>query len=836
MWKGIEVRGNGPTFFGRLEMVDCNIEDAQYAILPKIGSVVTLSGNTFTDNWVGIHCLGLPGGMPALSQNTFQSAGNLLPAYFGQMPVPGTKSLYGIHMKNSQNLAFGGTAAQVNYFNLLKTAVLVENCVNTEVRTCVIQGSNFGYLFQDGSIGVDFDNSENCVVNSSSFQYLGRGIKAFGCRGRFAAEGNGPFTTFDNSVEVNNFTIVSNPNIDPIDIRIHNNFTVKSHFGTCIKAHHIHGSGNVSISNNTGVTLGAGATVSDQPDYAIEFSDFLGASGKADINFNDIVVAGINDQAGGILISNVPIETFVWQNDIICSSSGFVDFGILGAQTVNTYLIENTVNGNVLGNGYSMKDAFRMDFSESSILCCNHPDKSDYAVTYLGSNSSDLANTDFKKHFNRLYLFQVPALNIQYHNGNDWRFADANKLWDAIYEGNNTLIFNSAFFVDPILIPDQYSKINVVNGTQADKEAWFIFEEGERIICEVDVNIPPANSYLCGNTVTPAAYISGKDEWSVGYESNTNLAAVQWEAQRQLFDKLVDNSSLISHSTAVSNFYTAAATGAVGAYKDYSLALRQLHEVPSSISAAYQAYKDTFGIKSQALKLIEANWSTLTPGTSYYDSLLTIRNELLAELEPIVQQLVVYDSITSLAVEERLSDLIIQNAGLPGSGQFHENERAINHLILMAYLTGEWAFDTTSRLVINEVASQCPLTGGRAVYTARNLQSSYQQPDWSNDNCLTVGPRFAQTENQSGLSHNNLQLSPVPATDRLEIKTGTISDTFTLPVVIYDLSGRIVFETILPAGTSSVIVDVAKLKSGLYCATIVYPDGTIRSQKFTISK
>jgi Secretion system C-terminal sorting domain len=828
MWRHLAV-------LGTLEMDVCTVKDAQYAIRPLPGSVVNLSSNTFPDNWTGIYCVNLPGGMPFLSQNTFQSIGNLLPSYSGQLPAPGTKSRYGIYLTGSSNMSIGGTAAQTNYFNKLLTAVYVTGGRNTQIRTCVINGSNFGYLFHDGTIGVDVTSSRDTRVDNCSFQFLERGIQAVSCSGQFAAESNGPFKTLENSIDIDNFSIIQNANVDPIDIRVEDNFNVGSHFGSCIRVHHIHGSGKVSISGNPSITLGLGATSGTASVYGIEFSDYNGLTGSASITGNDVSLGGINQMAGAVLVSNVPINTFVLRNLIHSGSSGVVDFGILAANTRDCRIVDNTINGITVGQDYSLHDAIRLDMSESSILCCNRPDNSTFGVTYLGPNTSDIANTDFKHHLTRLSLYQVPGMGVQTHNGNSWAFNDPGKVWDAKYEGVLSQTFFSKFYVDPVLLPDLYNKIEVVGGTLSDKQNWFEFEEGGRVQCEIEINIPPTPSFLCGFDADSPGFISENDTWALESNSDPSLAAMKWESQRQLYDKLLREPGLINHNEDVSSFYTGSASGAIGQYRAFAQALNDIYAVPASLGSGYQTALDSFNQLSETLQTVESNLSTETYGSSAYELLLAERSDLLAQLEPVNTLLSEYDTLLAIECNVRINDLLTSNLNLPGNEIFHDNERAINAVLLQAYLSQNWNFNSESRAIINGVASQCPLSGGRAVYKARSLQSYYQRPDWGNDNCLTIGERSEHNRPQQLLGPEIFDVFPVPATDRLVVKfESRRADGFRLR--IFDTQGVLKVSQEVTPGATECAVDLSTFPTGLYLIECQGAEEKMSVKKFTVIK
>ncbi len=93
MWKGISMRSKpGANATTRLNMMNCTVMDAQFAISPESGAILNLSNNNFDKNWAGLNLISFNGGAFSLglTNNTFQGAGALLPAYNLQSPAPGT--------------------------------------------------------------------------------------------------------------------------------------------------------------------------------------------------------------------------------------------------------------------------------------------------------------------------------------------------------------------------------------------------------------------------------------------------------------------------------------------------------------------------------------------------------------------------------------------------------------------------------------------------------------------------------------------------------------------------------------------------------------------------
>lgn len=836
MWKGITLKSKPGFSSSSLSMTQCTIRDAQYAITLPDEARLNLVENNFDKNWTGLKCIdysgffdpffGCGGTMPSLCGNTFQGTGGLLPAYSGQTPTPGTQAFYGIHLQKCSNLTIGGSTLETNFFKSLKKAIYVERCMNTSIRTCEIEGYLPPYLFFDGSIGIEIFDSRDNQLDFNSFLYLEAGIRVANSRGGLRVEMNGPFEVAGSAITVNNFSIQPNSYGDPTDMRIKDNFDVVSYFGKCIQVTHLHGAGTVAIVNNS-VQVGAGFN-GYYPTYGILFNDYNSSSGEVFINLNNVTMGASNSLTGGILISNNPSKTLVLKNEID-GSSGYTGFGILAANTVKCQIVDNTVDGNTYSGGYSIREAFRVDMSENSILCCNKPNESTYGVSYLGPNSSDLANTEFKSHLNRLSLFQATT-GVQINTGNDWTFNDPGKQWDAIYEGSITDIDDSQFLVESALMPDGHNNIEVVGGTTTDKQNWFKFQ-GDDPACAYQLT--PSSSILCGfEGYAIQEDIESKDLWATEGSSEPQNYTMVWEAQRQLYDKLLRNPSLVSHSTPISDFFTNASNGTIGQYHDFSHLLEDLYIVPGSMASSFNSTFNNYVEANATLLTLQKAMDSVSISSPYHEGLSEEYQASFSDMETLSSQILLYDSLLSIEYTNRITGLLTANQNLPGNEICHANERAINDVLLQVYLNNHWIFDTITRQVIDGVAGQCPLTGGRAVYTARSLQSLYRQPDWSQDHCMIVGERSESTSNLSA-SQFLVHLFPVPANDAINVEFDQpLSETTRLRLI--DMRGQILHTASLVAGADRYSIDLARFNPGVYFVEFQNPFFGISVKRFLV--
>lgn len=832
MWRGISMRSKpGSNSVSRLDMTNCVVRDAQYAVNPDPGSIVFLYQNNFDKNWTGLNLVTFNGGgiSLGLGGNMFQGTGPLLPAFNQQSPLPGSQAAYGINMNLCTDIRIGDNGS--NFFKGLKTGIYGQGCLNTVIRQCHFEGIFPPYLFLDGSKGIELFSCRDNQLNFNSFSYIERGIRVIASRGGIQIESNGPFIVTGNAIEVNNFDILPNGYGDPIDMRIEDNLNVLSYVGTCIRATHIHGAGRISLSGNV-IQVGSGYN-GEQPTYGIEFSNYNSGNGNVSINLNQIEMSAGNKKTGAILTSNNPSKTLVLRNSINSGTHGFTGFGILAANTVKCQMVENTVDGNTYPGGYSIGEAFRVDMSSSSILCCNQPDETTFGVCYLGPNSTNFANTTFKKHANRLYLYNA-VTGIQTNTGNDWTFSDPGKQWDALFEGNPQSVIQSRFFVESNLMPDGYDKIEVVGGTQMDRENWFKFE-GAAPACFIDVNIPPTPSIFCGFQGYPLQEgIDPKDEWAAGGSATTGMGAMLWEAQRQLYDKLEREPALIGHSSAVSDFKAQADNGAVGAWYAFEQGLADLYTFPSGMENAYSTLLGVCRSKSGDLASIAEQLETTDPSTTGYATLMGQRNLLLNEMDSLFSLLFASDSLLQEEFSSRASALTATNPNLPGSEIYQHNERALNAVLLQVYMQKDWVFDNAQRQVIDDVAAQCPLSGGRAVYLARSLKSLYSQPDWSQDHCMNTEERSSDGQNPK-VAQLGVTLFPLPASDLLHVRSERPFGADSR-LRVFDLRGQTLRDLRLPEGVGQATVDLSGMPEGIYLLDIRSDSFGHSIQKFSVNR
>ena len=168
----------------------------------------------------------------------------------------------------------------------------------------------------------------------------------------------------------------------------------------------------------------------------------------------------------------------------------------------------------------------------------------------------------------------------------------------------------------------------------------------------------------------------------------------------------------------------------------------------------------------------------------------------------------------------------------------------------MAYLFGMNARMNTATQTAQlwSIATQCPLSGGKAVFRARSLYLLIDPAaDFGNDYAIcnaggivlleagtnTNDPLAWEAEKRTTSTAREIgevQIFPNPATDRIHL-----SIPHTNPVEwveLRDLTGKVILRRIAPAHESE--LDVSPLAAGMYYLTVRYSDGEEAAHRIVI--
>ncbi|MBX7242016.1 MAG: T9SS type A sorting domain-containing protein [Bacteroidia bacterium] len=157
----------------------------------------------------------------------------------------------------------------------------------------------------------------------------------------------------------------------------------------------------------------------------------------------------------------------------------------------------------------------------------------------------------------------------------------------------------------------------------------------------------------------------------------------------------------------------------------------------------------------------------------------------------------------------------------------------INEIYFSTIAREIYTFTPTQLQQIIDIANQCPLAGGTAVYKARGLWSTVNDSLFFDDtgvcNALGMSMRKAQTE--AKLTKDKPMIYPNPANQTLNIYCPEIKDAGT-QLIFYNLMGQKVHSSAIEKTHQQ--ITLTGLRSGIYLVQIVSGQSILLTEKLII--
>ncbi len=173
-----------------------------------------------------------------------------------------------------------------------------------------------------------------------------------------------------------------------------------------------------------------------------------------------------------------------------------------------------------------------------------------------------------------------------------------------------------------------------------------------------------------------------------------------------------------------------------------------------------------------------------------------------------------------------------ENILLSPLDQHEMNTKRMNEILINFDNTTMSSLDISDAL---SIANQCPLEGGKAVYTARAFYNSIQVTNLIYfDNC-DLYTRNAGSLISTEDENFNLFVYPNPATNKTTLTFNSIdaNDSY---FSVSSIDGKILLKQLLQLGTTIHELDCSSIANGIYLVNL-YVSGTLRAnEKLIINK
>jgi len=818
LWKGITVEP------GATLVIDgVTIEDAAYAVHLEGAQNTSITNSTFNNNLVGIYVDGANPGQSqkiifdAFSGNTFSGTGTLFP------PAAG--------LSHGPALTFGGKPF---------AGVWIENNLGSVLHSMgnSFAGLSNGIYTRRTSLKVTGDSYSNIQENGYAAGISGYGIRAES--GKTA--GASVLRTFQQSGFGKQPT-------DPYS------------FLDCSKAIKVTGMAVDYIRDNA-IRAGKGIEVNVPPRKAFIESNLVQVGGSIGIELNqpspatevklelnDIEVGPTATDGTGIQLNTMGLDpqgagyVSIKNNNISLQADGArgLEMNASNSATVK----QNYVT---LTDGAANSRAFQVNSDFNSLLTCNNSAGSDMAGNTTGFDISDAESTDYSCNSTTdmgtgvyfqmgsfspeafqetsfsggsvgLKISVSAAIGTQTQKGNKWTGSfgsfGANNL------GNSLGSFqNSQFTVHEG--PGSAYTPTVPSGQQI----WFDIDDTgtpdsdcDYIACAQSGPTPPGNEEKFGFDASVADY-----SFTIG----DHPAEIGWLAKRYLYRKLTRNPVLITPGSEYENFYNNEAPSSIGGLLSINLGTAAIYDVDQSTAAQLDSGFGNITASMEAISVIDSQ--LVSQG---YDSILV--QQRLLEVQGIESIESDMDSIMSLLLTQREVDagnIASQNANIVDSFILEANEKAVNGIFLKTVAQETFEFDGTQMTTLQNIASQCPLTGGSAVYEARSLLSIVQD-DIYDDGVLCSGAQArARNARINSEVQSGFRLFPNPAKEKVTLLVP--EGISKVKVLLVNAQGAIVLELKLSVKSRSAVIHTGQIAEGIYLLNIFDSNKKVSTERLVI--
>ncbi|MFN8714737.1 MAG: T9SS type A sorting domain-containing protein [Bacteroidota bacterium] len=167
------------------------------------------------------------------------------------------------------------------------------------------------------------------------------------------------------------------------------------------------------------------------------------------------------------------------------------------------------------------------------------------------------------------------------------------------------------------------------------------------------------------------------------------------------------------------------------------------------------------------------------------------------------------------------------NTSLSGTTDLTETHKTVFEIYNRSWLLDNTSLSATDTAVLLPIALQHPAQSGEAVYTARVMLGITVDDATGN-----YSYRLAEPETIPVIAAD---VFPNPAATQVTVK-GNFNEADVLTFTLVDLTGRVVTNQQLPAGNSTINVDLSTLQPGAYLYQITVNEVMVQSERLVIAR
>lgn len=819
MWKGIEVEEGGSLTTGKerfsiAPILPTVIRDAEHAINLLPFSTATLEDCSFINNYIGLN-IGFLSTLQdyfivqlnKMSFLSFDSDANLLPPYLGQSTLPLARPFCGIQLTNVPFIAIKGCGFKniTNGIISKNSSMSVNNCNFADLlslpypvkQTGIYAEGNYNRLYS--SAAVDFTNCYN-GVNTNGMQLQ--------CKNMTFNKVNFGVSSILNDKSIFELEDNTMTNIQEVGIFAFRKGAVKSKI------------------NNNNITVNAltPSLLKDPFGIVLLSQSTTKAGWKA--NNNTVYV----DKGKGGIYAGLGYQDSLVGNKVFRRTEVSPFRGIQIYGTNNSYLGNNSVKNTKVPN-FDIK-GFLCSGLNNGRLRCNRADTLGTGLEMNALNNFTYLTTTQLHGSGRkaLYYERGTVIGQQISQGNRWFGQDCWAYNNSIdFANTSSQLINShlsdqqfqykddfppywyPFAITDLpadVIVDWFQEIGGTDATCSNPPSGFTtLEELERKRQAIDIKNISA--------------LSGHPLWN----QNT-----KWTAQSRLYDMLYTNSNEFGYDESLLGFMNSASPHALGAYA----AIRRWINTPPAISEiAFSTNQGNTDLVWNQLSTLDSIQGTLSEPDTAIGHQQHAQQQSLANL---AVQLDAQANAAQTIVHQDAVALLTQNDLLVDSTIAQTNEKAINAVAIAFIGSNSTTMDQNQLQIVAEIASQCPIVGGDAVYRARTMIGT-QFPSYIFDDAKICSEEISTPRSKQGKEEGNgaIIVIPNPSNGTFEVKNLLANAGKELAIIT--MTGTTVHQVVIPEGSNSLVLQLEnKLQPGIYNIVVKSDKKLIKTTKLVVLK
>jgi hypothetical protein len=492
--------------------------------------------------------------------------------------------------------------------------------------------------------------------------------------------------------------------------------------------------------------------------------------------------------------------------------------GLFGAH--NNYLYGCSVVANEDGGRTS--DAFSTNQSQNNKFCCNYMYGTNRGAFFAGScTGTQYRFNQMSSHANPVYMNPSGTTGPQGSQTETFSNIFEPGCGIAKHEGGQFIAQNSQFFVTDMNPP------NWPDGV--DPDIFFKTNFKPSIPCSASPNNCPPPDY--GDIAVAATSDPVTAQGS--FVGSAYGDALQWENERDLYQRLKLNPALLGESAAIAAFFANIEAGsALKAHYEADQLVRETDILPAPWSQALQSAVDSIRhIETAANNLLNG----LSAVSTHADSLMLYEQASAVHMQatPFMQMLSALQQQTDSLRQIKAQTALPQILALPEGDVLQSKRKTVHRVYLEWRASGSDTLTAAQFAAIGPIAHQCASMGGTAVYLARALYQIKEAEGFDD------GYLCDQAEDRTSLDKRQPSktfLWPNPANNQINIWMQDIQADQSIDVQIRDISGQILRSFSTFSSNGIIQIEVEGLSSGMYFCHIHPTDRKVETLKFVISK